>query len=371
MFGIIFKKLGVLLFIVLFAMPLSAQTIEQTSMMRARVLEVITEEKLSILGEIDKETEILNQTISVLIINGEEKDKQVTLENDYIKLNEGDEIFIEKSISDGIERYTIKERDRQFPILILVLVFATVILFFGGRQGLRSLLSLVGSFLVIIYLLLPLLVKGYSPIPISILFASVILFIAIFFTHGFNRESSVAFSGTILAVILTGLLAFFSVFIMKLTGFDTEETIFLSIGNSVKLDFHGLLLGGILIGVLGILDDIAVTQAAVVSEIYNSASHLTKKEVYEKAMRVGREHVSALVNTLVLAYTGASLPILLLISNSEYPFRFIISQELFATEIVRTMVGSIGLVLTVPITTLLAVYFLKDYKGKSVTPHSH
>ena len=158
---------------------------------------------------------------------------------------------------------------------------------------------------------------------------------------------------------------------MQLTGFNTEETMFLDMGNAVKLNFHGLLLGGILIGVLGILDDIAVTQSAVVSEIYNSASHLTRKEVYKKAMRVGREHVSALVNTLVLAYTGASLPLLLLFSNYDYPLRLVVSQELFATEIVRTIVGSIGLVLTVPITTLLAVYLLKGYKGKSALGHHH
>jgi uncharacterized membrane protein len=158
---------------------------------------------------------------------------------------------------------------------------------------------------------------------------------------------------------------------MKLTGFNTEETTFLQVGSAIKLNFHGLLLGGILIGVLGILDDIAVTQAAVVSEIYHSASHLTKKEVYKKAMRVGKEHVSALVNTLVLAYAGASLPLLLLFSTTEYSFRLIVSQELFSTEIVRTIVGSIGLVLTVPITTILAVYFLKGYKGKSALGHSH
>ncbi|MBI5139757.1 YibE/F family protein, partial [Candidatus Nomurabacteria bacterium] len=239
-----------------------------------------------------------------------------------------------------------------------------------GKQGFRSLLSLVGGFLVIVYLLLPMLIKGYSPILVSVSVATIILFFAIYFTHGFNLESTVAFSGTIFAVVLTGALAYFSVQLMQLTGFNTEEATFLNLGSTIKLNFHGLLLGGILIGVLGILDDIAITQSAVVSEIYNSASHLTKKEVYKKAMRVGREHVSALVNTLVLAYTGASLPLLLLISNYDYPLRYIISNELFATEIVRTVVGSIGLVLTVPITTLLAVYLLKGYKGKSALGHS-
>lgn len=362
----IFIVLGLLLLI---SNPLYAQT---TNLQRAKVLEVVKEEKSAILGEIGKEVEILTQTLDVKIIDGAEKGKKVTLQNDYIKLEKGDVFFIEKtSALREDDSYIVRERDRQFPIAILLLIFALSIIIFGGKQGLRSLLSLVGSFLVIVYLLLPMLAKGYSPILVSISLATVILFIAIYFTHGFNRESSVAFAGTIIAVILTGLLAFFSVFIMKLTGFDTEETIFLNLGNAVKINLHGLLLGGILIGVLGILDDIAVTQSAVVSEMYHSASHLTPKEVYKKAMRVGREHVSALVNTLVLAYAGASLPLLLLISNYDYPLRFVISQELFATEIVRTIVGSIGLVLTVPITTFLAVYLLKGHKGKSELGHRH
>ncbi len=332
---------------------------------RAKVVEVLSEEKSVILGEVGKEIEVLNQAISAEIIDGEEKGKQINLENDYIKLKKGDVIFVEKiSLPGEDDRYVLRERDRQIPIAILLLLFAIGIVIFGGKQGLRSIASLAGGFLVIIYLLLPLLVKGYSPILVSVGFAAVILFIAIYFTHGFNRESSVALGGTIIAVILTGLLAYFSVWILQLTGFDTEESMFLNLGNTVKLNFHGLLLGGILIGVLGILDDIAVTQSAVVSEIYSSAEHLTRKEVYRKAMRVGREHVSALVNTLMLAYAGASLPLLLLFSNYDYSLSFVISQEMFATEIARTMVGSIGLVLTVPITTLLAVYFLKGHKGK-------
>ncbi len=363
------QKLLIIFALFLIAAPLYAQT---QNIHRAKVLEVVKEEKTVLLEEIGKELEVLTQTLAVQILSGAEKGKAVTLENDYIKLREGDVFFIEKTSSPGEDdRYVVRERDRQFPILILLLVFVAAILLFGGKQGLRSLLSLAGGFLVIVYLLLPMLTKGYSPILVSIGFAAVILFIAIFFTHGFNRESSVAFSGTIIAVILTGLLAYFSVWVMQLTGFNTEETMYLNLGNAVKLNFHGLLLGGILIGVLGILDDIAVTQSAVVSEIYNSAGHLTEREVYLKAMRVGREHVSALVNTLVLAYTGASLPLLLLLSNYDYPLRFVISQEFFATEIVRTIVGSIGLVLTVPITTLLAVYLLKGYKGKSALGRAH
>lgn len=366
-----FKKIIFAVFILIVIVP-TAYAQETLNLHKAKVLQIVKEENSTILEEVGKGINILTQTLTAEVIDGPEKGKQVTLENDYIKLEKGDVFFIEKTSFVGEEdRYVMRERDRQFPIIILLLIFGLAIFIFGGKQGLRSLLSLVAGFFVIIYFLLPLLMKGYSPILVSVAFATIILFCAIYFTHGFNRESTVAFTGTILAVILTGLLAFVSVAIMKLTGFNSEEAAFLNMGNTIKLNFHGLLLGGILIGVLGILDDIAITQAAVVSEIYNSANHLTRKEVYKKAMRVGREHVSALVNTLVLAYTGASLPLLLLISNYNYPFGFVVSQEMFSTEIVRTIVGSIGLVLTVPITTLIAVYLLKGYKGKSALGHHH
>lgn len=368
----VIKRIFLFLLLLSVAIPLYAET---SNIQRAKVLEILKEEKTTILEDFSNGgIESLNQTLSAEIIDGAEKGKQVELENDYIKLKKGDLFFIEKGELDGSELYSVKERDRQIPILLLLLIFASIILIFSGKQGIRSLISLTGSFLVIAYVLLPLLMKGYSPILVSIVVATIILFFAIYFTHGFNRESSVAFSGTIIAVILTGLLAVFAVSLMNLTGFETEEATFLQVGSAIKLNFHGLLLGGILIGVLGILDDIAVTQSAVVSEIYQSVSHLKPREVYKKAMRVGKEHVSALVNTLVLAYAGASLPLLLLFSNSEYSGGLIISLELFSAEIVRTMVGSIGLVLTVPITTLIAVYFLKGYKGKSALgshTHSH
>ncbi len=342
---------------------------ESIDIHRAQVIGIIKEERNFIMEEMGKQLEVFDQTLSAKIIDGGETGKQIILENDYLKLKKGDIFFVEKiSIEGEKDNYVVRERDRQFPTLMLLLFFAFAILIFGGKQGFRSLLSLVSGFLVIIYFLLPLLAKGYSPILISVTFASIILFFAIYFTHGFNRESTAAFLGTIIAVIFTGLLAFFSVFVMQLTGFNTEETTFLNVGNGVRLNFQGLLLGGILIGVLGILDDIAITQAAIVNEISRSANNLTRKEVYKKAMRVGREHVSALVNTLVLAYTGASLPLLLLISNYDYPFGFVISQELFSTEIVRTIVGSIGLVLTVPITTLLAVYMLMKKNNQDIPP---
>ncbi|MEK7185110.1 MAG: YibE/F family protein [Patescibacteria group bacterium] len=338
---------------------------DKVEIVKARVVEVLEQEKRTVPGT---NVQSVYQTIRAEILEGAEKGERVEIENDFLVLEKGDRFFLQHTTSglDGREMYAVREIDRTGIMLAFVGIFIVVVLIFSGKQGLRSLLGLAGSLFVILYVLVPSLLRGYPPVLTSIAIATVILFLAIYFTHGFNRISTVAFSGTVLAVILTGILAYLGVTLASLSGFASDEAVYLNFNTGGTLDFAGLLLGGIMIGVLGVLDDIAVTQAAVVSELYHSASHLSKKEIYKKAVRVGKEHVGALVNTLALAYTGASLPLLLLFSTSDSGFASIINQEIFATEIIRTVVGSIGLILTVPITTLLAVYLLKNYKdGKS------
>lgn len=343
---------------------------DKVEIVKARVVEILKQDKKVIPGT---DVEGVYQTLKIDILEGDNKGQTITIENDYLVLEKGDRFFLRHSVDviDGREIYTVKDIDRSGPMLFFIALFIGVVLLFSGKQGIRSLIGLAGSFFVILYVLVPSLLKGYPPVLTSIVIASFILFFAIYFTHGFNRISTVAFSGTVISVILTGILAYISVNFVHLTGFSTDEAVYLNFNTRGTLDFAGLLLGGIMIGVLGVLDDIAVTQAAVVSELYGSASHLSRKEIYTKALRVGKEHVGALVNTLALAYTGASLPLILLFSTSDSSVSSIINQEVFATEIIRTVVGSIGLILTVPITTLLAVYLLKGYNGKHVHTHSH
>jgi uncharacterized membrane protein len=343
---------------------------DKTEIIKARVVDVLKQEKRLIPGT---DVEGMFQTITAEILEGDKKGKIVTVENDYLALEKGDRFFLFHAIygTDGREVYSVRDVDRRGALLFFVFLFIAVVLWFSGKQGLRSLLGLAGSFFVIMYVLVPSLLAGYPPVLTSIVIATIILFFAIFFTHGFNRISTIAFTGTVLAVVATGVLAYLGVHLTSLSGFSSDEAVYLNFNTQGTLNFAGLLLGGILIGVLGVLDDIAITQAAVVSELYGSAKHLSKKEIYLSALRVGKEHVGALVNTLALAYTGASLPLLLLFSTADASTSSIINQEIFATEIIRTIVGSIGLILTVPITTLLAVYFLKDYKGKGVGGHAH
>jgi uncharacterized membrane protein len=336
---------------------------------RGKVVEIVSKEEKNIPGTDAKH---IYQVIRADVLNGPKEGEVIQIENDYLELKKGQKFYFNYNVYvDGSETYTVTNVDRRSGLIFLVFVFILAVLFFGGWQGLRSLLALAGSFLAIFYVLMPGLVNGWNPLISSSLVASTVLFVAIFFTHGFNRESLVAYAGTMIAVLFTGFFATLAVYITSLTGITADEAVYLNFNTSGTLDFTGLLLGAIIIGVLGVLDDIAVTQAAVVSELYDSNPNISKIEVYRRSIRIGREHVGALVNTLVLAYTGASLPVLMYLKTSDLSFETIINLEVFSTEIVRAIVGSVGLILTVPIVTILSVIYLKGYKSKHSHSHTH
>jgi uncharacterized membrane protein len=163
----------------------------------------------------------------------------------------------------------------------------------------------------------------------------------------------------ITTIIFTGLLAYAAVTFTRLSGYNSEEAVYLNFNTHGIVDFRGLLLGGIMIGLLGVLYDVAISQAIAVEELFHAGgAQLSRKMVYKRAIRMGREHIGALVNTLAIAYVGLSLPLLLLYSTSTASVHITLNQELFATEIIRTMIGSIGLILAVPITTLIAVFMI-------------
>ncbi len=365
------KKILILLVFLLHPILSFGQELDSnlSEIIRAEVVGVISEEQRVIPG-----TGAISsiQYLKAEVLEGSKKGQIIEIENDLFDLNVGDRFFFSYiSTPNGTELYSIRDIDRQNPILFIVALFVLVVVLFSGLQGVRSILSLIASFVVIIYVLLPLVIKGYNPVWTSIFIGALILFFAIYFTHGFNKHSSVAFGGTVIAVLFTGFLANFAISFTKLTGFFSDEAVFLNFNTGGTLDFQGLLLGAIIIGVLGVLDDIAVTQVSVVGELKSANSNLSKKDLYLKAIKVGKDHTSSLVNTLVLAYTSVSLPLLLLISQSDTSILKIINSEVFSTEIVRTIVGSIGLILTVPITTFLAVMFIKPNEISMHQGHHH
>lgn len=325
--------------------------------MKARVLEVLESRVETVPG-----TDVSHtlQTIRVEIIDGPEKGKQLTIENDFLELEKGDVFYLNHTMSnlDGTDYYSPVENVRTTALFALALLFVAVVIAFGGKQGIRGLLALLASF-AFIGVLLSGIMHGYSPVLVSVGIASLIVLFGSYVTHGVNRTTTAAVIGMIITIAITGALAYGAIESAELTGFSGDEATYLNLNTRGAIDLAGLLLGGILIGLLGVLYDAAIGQAVSVEELARAGKHYSKRDVYLRALRIGREHVGALVNTLAIAYAGASLPLLLLFfGTGDIDFGLTINGELFATEIVRILVGSIGLVLAVPITTAVAVYML-------------
>jgi uncharacterized membrane protein len=342
---------------------------DKTVIMKAEVSEVLSTEKHTVEGT---EVSFVTQYLKVIPTEGEFKGQLFEIKNDYLPLEVGDVFFLTKTIEADTGRVVFSVGDvyRVPHMLLFVVLFVVVVIAFGGKQGFRGLMSLVGSLLIILYVLLPGVLSGASPIWLSIVSASIIIVLGSYITHGFNKTTSSAVIGMIITVLMTGLLAWFAVSFVHLTGFESEESVYLNFNTGGNIDFAGLLLGGIIIGLLGVLYDAAIGQAVAVEELYRASEFMSPRRVFLRSLRIGREHIGALVNTLAIAYVGASLPLLLLFYGSTLPFLSILNKEHFVTEIIRTMVGSIGLVLAVPITSLIAVFMLKSFRGKG-DGHGH
>ncbi len=331
---------------------------DTTLTMKAKVLEVVSQERHMVPGTT---VESDYQKIKVEILDEPEKGKVVTVENDFLNLKAGEVFYLTHTTNslDGTDRYGVSEPYRLPQLGALLLLFIALVLTFGGKQGLRGLLSLGGSLFFIAFLLLPAILHGYPPILVSVGVSSLVVCIGSYVTHGFNRTTSTAVLGMVATITFTGFLAYLAIPFAHLSGFNTEETTYLNLNTNGAIDFAGLLIGAILIGTLGVLYDAAIGQAISVEEVASAGPHLSRREVYRRVLRIGREHVGALVNTLAIAYVGASLPLLLLFYGfGTDSIAVTLNREIFATEIVRAIVGSIGLVLAVPITTAIAAYVL-------------
>ena len=334
------------------------------TMQKARVTAVVSESTEIIPGT---ETPAQRQIISAEILDGPEQGTVVTFENDYIQLEEGDVFYLRHITStiDNVDYYSVADPYRLPVLVMLAIVFLVLLFIFGGLPGVRGLAALAGSFVLIFSLLIPGILSGYSPVLVSIAVSSLIIILGSYITHGFNKTTSAAVIGMIATVIITGLGAYWAVEAAELSGYTSDENVSLNFASRGSIDMVGLLFGGIMIGLLGVLYDIAIGQAISVEELFRAGRHMTPREIYRRALRIGREHIGALVNTLAIAYVGAALPLLLLIQSATYGPLFIINNELFATEIIRILIGSIGLVLAVPMTTAIATYMLKHVSTKT------
>jgi len=250
--------------------------------------------------------------------------------------------------------YSVSDRWRVVPIEILVILFAAAVVVVGGWHGIRALLALGLTIVVILRILLPLLVSGVPPVPLAVLAATAITVATILLTEGLNRSSAAAILGTTGAIAITGLLAAAATSVMGFSYTSGSDLAFLTTPSGQGLDLRGILLGAIILGAVGVLDDVTVTQSVLVTEIAKT-SGLRGTRLFASGMAIGRSHIGATVNTLFLAYVGAALPLLILLLVSAQPGALVFNDELIATEIVRTIVGSLGIVAAVPLTTYIAV----------------
>lgn len=286
----------------------------------------------------------------------------VAINNPVFKV--GDKVVVTVSKGPGGESVSyISDYIRRETLYMLFALFVGITVLIGKKRGLFSILGMIFSFFIIFSFVLPQILAGKDAILISIIGSLFIIPVTFSLSHGFNKKTFSALVGTLISLLITGVLAGLFVEGSKLSGFVSEEAGFLQAAKDGLLNIKGLLLAGIIIGALGILDDMTVSQSAVVYQLKKASPNLKMKELYSKAMEVGRDHIASVVNTLVLVYTGASLPLLLLFINNPQPFAEIINYEIIAEEIVRTLVASIGLISAVPITTLTTVYLIsKDKK---------
>jgi uncharacterized membrane protein len=333
--------------------------------LRARVVEVLEE------GVVDQgEFQQPYQRLRLRITDGPSSSLEVEVEHGMLGLtNEsrllrvGDRVLVEHMRTlEGEDIYLITDYVRTTPLLWLVLLFTGATMLLSGWQGIRSLVGMGISLVVIVAFIVPQILDGQDPVWIAIAGSVVMMGISLYLVYGWDRKTHVAVFGLFVSLLLTGLLANWFVVWARLSGFGAEEAGFLQLAGA-QLDTQGLLLAGIIIGTLGALDDVAIGQSSTIFELNKANPQLGWQALFKHGMVVGRDHIAAMVNTLLLAYVGAALPLLLLFSVYAEPLAMTLNREIIAEEIVRTLVGSLGLLAGVPLTSLIAALVARRRPG--------
>jgi len=361
---LVLAGLAVIVIVILpYFMPVQLPTVAISAfgseLVRAQITQIIEE------GEIDLGNKAQRYQIArVVLLEGEYQG--ITMEMDYGKrqvissdvyLQSGDKVLVNvgKSLDGALSVY-FADFVRTNYILWLTGLFALSIILISRWKGVRSLVSLVFSLMVIIGYIIPHILAGGDPLQISIMGSVILLGVTLYLTYGWNLKTHASVLSMVVVLILTGILAWGAVSLTRLTGTGDENSLFLIQMLNSQINLRGLLLGGMIIGALGVLDDLVTTQSSAVFELHHANETLGFRVLYRSAMRIGQDHVAATVNTLVLAYAGASLPMLLMFSLGRGNYGYLVNFSFVAEGIVRTLVGSLGLIAAVPITTAIAIW---------------
>lgn len=315
------------------------------------------------------------QQFKATALEGTFKGKEITITQEAIhgvyqikKVQKGETLVIFRNILSDPE-FTVEDKYRIPALWWLLALFLGCVFLFTGKKGFRATFSLLGSLVVIVFFMVPQIARGANPLLISLLSALFLLLLSIYIGHGVNKRSTIALISSLSVIGLSVILGESFIYFGKLFGLGSDEAVLLQFGNLGNINLRGLLLAGIIIGTIGVLDDVTVVQAATVEEIHSLDPEIEKDVLYKKGMSVGKEHILSMVNTLILAYTGAALPLVLFFTFQEHihqPFWVKMNSESISEEIVRSLIGSIVLIFAVPLTTWIAAYsYTKNSKNKN------
>lgn len=329
----------------------------------ARVIEVLGEKKIPR----DDGENITQQNLRLKGLSGQWKNKEIVFQGisdleviSSLIYKKGDKVVVNYyKDAEGADVFYVVDYVRRGYVYLLAVLFSLVIVFIGRWKGVKALLGLVVSFFIIMKFIIPKILAGDNPLLVSLAGSFIILAVLVYLTDGWKRNSHIAILSIFIALALTMILSVIFTGLTRLSGLG-EEAVFLIGASKAAIDFRGLLLAGILIGTLGVLDDGVISQIETVEQIKTANPNLPKPQIFKAAFSVGNAHLGAIINTLFLTYAGASLPLLLLFTTSNQSYNFILNNEIIATELVRTLVGSIGVALALPIATFLASYYLKN-----------
>ncbi|MFN2289947.1 MAG: YibE/F family protein [Anaerolineae bacterium] len=328
----------------------------ETESLRAEVVAVLEQGTVD-QGGFEQPYQVLRLRLSEGSLEGQEVDVEYgtmrpTSEDRLFRV--GDRLVVDRTRTiEGQDFYSVGDYIRTKPLLWLTLLFVGATLLLSGWQGIRSLLGMAISLAVIGAFIVPQVLAGSSPLLVAIAGSVVMMGASLYLVYGWRQKTHVAVAGLLVSLMFTGLLAIWFVDWARLSGFGAEEATFLQFAG-VQLDPQGLLLAGIMIGLLGALDDIAIGQASAIFELSKANPGLTRQALFRHGMAIGRDHIAAMVNTLLLAYVGAALPLVLLFTVYAEPLGITLNREIIAEEIVRTLIGSLGLLAGVPFTSLIA-----------------
>lgn len=308
------------------------------------------------------------QSFVVELLEGSEKGAQIEIPDTLISgepFQVGEKVVVIKINTPDESIYQIADRYRLPAIYVILSLFLLAGLALARFRGLMSFVALGFSILILSGYIVPRILAGQNTLFVILSGSVLIALVSLYLAHGFNRRTHVALGSTVITLGIAATLSFLFVKSARLFGLGSEDAYYLQALVIQPIDFRGLLLGGIIIGTLGILDDITTAQTATVEQIKRANPSLSQRELYSRGVKVGHEHIASLINTLVMAYAGASLPLFLLFSmNQSQPLWAILNSEFVAEEIIRTLIGSLALILAVPIATYLASYFFAKYKAE-------